>query len=126
VIALFSLILSSSALAAGAPDIAGEYVVSGWDPGHSRADVPDYKGWVELTAWGQAWKYRGFMDGMSYVGVGILDAGTGTLSLSFRSEDGAETGVTMLKMTGDGFDGQWVFAGSGDGVPGCEIWARKR
>ena len=126
VIIVFSLSIASPApVCAQGADLAGEYTVAGWDPGRDAGDLPDYKGWVELKPWGDAWKYRGFMDGHSYVGVGLYDAATATLSLSFSSEDGAETGLTVLVASGDGFLGRWVFSGVGEGIPGREKWTRK-
>ncbi|MUM77188.1 hypothetical protein GKC30_06035 [Pseudodesulfovibrio sp. F-1] len=120
-----ALFVPGPALAGGA-DIAGSYAVAGWDPGSDPSGPKDYEGTVGLTAWGEAWKYRGEMDGHVYVGVGFFDESAGTLSLSFTSEDGSEAGVTVLKATGDGFSGKWVFAGVGNGLTGREIWTRAR
>lgn len=129
VIMIFSLFLSGVVpmrdAVAGPGDIAGSYAVSGWNPGSDTTGPPQYQGMVELTAWGEVWKYRGFMDGAAYVGVGVFDAETGSMSLSFRSEDGSESGVTVLKATGDGFSGRWVFEGVGSGTLGTETWTRK-
>jgi hypothetical protein len=124
VIVVFSLFTAGFS-AADTADISGSYAVSGWNPGSDTAGTPDYTGTVELAGWGEAWKYRGEMDGHSYVGVGVYDKETRTLSLSFRSEDGSETGVTMLRAAPDGFSGKWVFAGVGDGACGTEAWTRK-
>lgn len=127
VIIVFSLFLTSPGLVcAQGANLAGEYTVTGWDPGRDTGDLPDYKGWVELKSWGDAWKYRGFMDGHSYVGVGLFDPATATLSLSFSSEDGAETGLTVLTVSEDGLMGRWVFSGVDDGSPGREKWTRKQ
>jgi hypothetical protein len=124
VIVVFSL--STAGLAAADPaDLSGSYAVAGWNPGSDTSGTPDYTGSVELAGWGEAWKYRGDMDGHSYVGVGVYDEETRTLSLSFCSGDGTESGVTMLKAVPDGFSGKWVFAGVGDGACGTEAWTRK-
>lgn len=129
VMVAISLFLSTGALAGDAvvePDgIAGSYVVSGWNPGSDTAAPPQYEGSVELTAWGEAWKYTGFMDDTPYVGVGVYDEATGILSLSFHSEDGSEAGAIMLKTIKGGLSGRWVFAGVGNGVLGTETWTRK-
>lgn len=129
VVIAFSLILSGVVSAGDAVaepgTIAGSYAVSGWDPGGDATAPPHYQGSVELTAWGEGWKYRGVMDGTAYVGVGVFDAQTGVLSLSFRSEDGSESGVAALRATSDGFSGRWVFASVGKGALGTETWTRK-
>ena len=129
VIMAFSLFLSgvvpTGDAVAGPGNIAGSYAVSGWNPGSNTTGPPQYQGIAELTAWGDAWKYRGFMDGTAYVGVGVFDPLAGVLSLSFRSEDGSESGVTTLRMVGDRFSGHWVFAGVGNGILGAETWTRK-
>ncbi|MFH1914779.1 MAG: hypothetical protein ABIK45_10950 [Pseudomonadota bacterium] len=125
VIMAISLFVPGLASAESA-DISGSYAVTGWDPGSDPSGPKDYDGSVLLTAWGEAWKYRGEMDGQVYVGVGFYDAAAQTLSLSFTSEAGTEAGVTVLKATQDGFTGRWVFAGVGDGVTGREAWTRAR
>ena len=126
IILSFSLILTPSASYATAPkSLEGEYMVRGWKPGNRSTDIPDYKGWVELTPWGEAWKYRGFMDRHSYHGVGLYDHETGTLSLSFTDEDNKESGVTVLKLIDGELKGSWVFIGLGKGKIGTEIWTKK-
>lgn len=128
-IVVFSLFLFTAALAgdavAGPGDIAGTYAVTGWNPGGDMAGLPQYQGSVELTAWGEGWKYRGVMDGIPHVGAGVFDEATGVLSLSFRSVDGSESGATMLRATEDGFSGRWVYAGKGNGALGAETWTRR-
>jgi len=123
---LLVTVMAANSLAAGPKDLAGEYVVAGWEPGSNISGTPDYKGWVTLQAWGEAWKYLGLMDGQNYTGVGIYDDLTGTLSLSFVNEDNSESGVTVLKHTIGQLKGRWVYVGYADGKTGTEIWTRKK
>jgi hypothetical protein len=130
---LLALFLSSITLAhAGKQDIpkpkviAGEYTVKGWDPGNHCSGAPDYTGTVNLDKWGDAYTYRGTIDGQIYAGAALYDATCGAMSLSFANVDGTERGVTLLKYDGSKFRGVWLMDTGSDGSLGSEVWIRKQ
>ncbi|QJB56379.1 hypothetical protein [Pseudodesulfovibrio sp. zrk46] len=127
---LFVLVATSpvaNAQSDDTPDIAGEYLILGWDPGSDGSGPPDYQGKAVLRKWGDAWHYRGFMDDQTYAGAGLYDPKGSTLSLSFTNVSGVERGVTVLRLEADGkLSGRWVMDNRDKALIGLEVWTRKK
>lgn len=120
-----SLFMAPALSLADNTELAGDYLVMGWDPGSDVTALPDYSGKATLRIWGDVLSYRGFMDGMTYAGAALYDEEAGTVSLSFTNVEGSERGVTLLKRTGSTLKGEWVMDNGGAGKTGMEIWTKK-
>lgn len=125
-IAIFTLMASVAFTSEDAYDLGGVYNISGWDPGSNPDNPPDYWGEATLKRVGNAWQYRGGMDGMTYAGAGLYDMECKALSLSFTNGDGSERGVTLLHRMGNRLVGQWVMDNGQHGKIGTEIWTKKK
>ncbi|QGY39967.1 hypothetical protein GM415_07455 [Pseudodesulfovibrio cashew] len=123
-VVLTATVLPAAAAGRIYEELAGKYLVRGWDPGHKPEGKPDYEGWAVLEVWGDVLHYRGYMDEMTYAGAGIYDARGETLSLSFTNGDGSERGITVLRHAEGVLAGKWTTDNGGEGRTGTEIWTK--
>ncbi len=99
---------------------AGEYRVSGNDPGSDTAAT--YNGTLQLSNKGTTYSFQGVVDGQKYHGAGIYDTQCRILSIGFAGGKPEEHGVTVLKWDGATLKGHWLFLKKPDAKPGTEEW----
>lgn len=97
---------------------SGKYMVSGSDPGGQDK----YGGSLQLTCEAEACSFEGMVDGESFSGVGIYDRKSRMLGVSFRGEDPADSGVTVLKWDGHKLAGHWMYMKNPRMPFGTEEW----
>lgn len=117
-----ALQLAFSPVGARAEGVVGKYLVKGWDPGVEQIEENAYIGTLEITRRGDEFFLEAEIDGSRYMGVGLQDESSGSISFSFVDHDGEVVGLSVAKAGENGYDVRWTI---GSGSVGREIWTRE-
>lgn len=123
--ALVVLLLLACPFAASAADpLAGEWTISGRDPGAPEG-VSEYEGRAQLTREGEGYRFEAEVDGSTYRGVGLFDAAAGVFSLAFQCREDQEIGLSQYRLSKGVLEGRWATL-SAPGEVGLETWRKVR
>ncbi len=123
---VLALALAGTVQAAPRDPLEGEWTITGWEPGAASGAEPTYAGRVSLRKHGDGYLFEGSIDDGDYFGVGLFDAKTATLSLTFQGPSGEDSGLTVLTLKGDALEGRWLYLTDDEGRAGREVWKRAR